>query len=258
MSYTLKTTGPAASAFFCNAVDEDGTIREFVSADVQAFRTLDSGVAASVTTGAWKGPARKYWSSTDNAGVPYGVKFAAGHRPSLPLTNADGVAYFCAFHSSGGKTGSGGYISHSTASDAGQAGVTTGNAVIACLLYSAGLKGAGGNTTIPTGGDTKFSIGVSYKDSGSPSDRYFYGLESGSLAADGTSDTHGGALGSITDVYGLGGFDGFGAIACSRYIDIGFNRELTTVEMQSLHDDWFNTMFDVSGASDSACMVALI
>lgn len=258
MAYTLKTSGIATNLVMCNGVDEDGTITEFVSSDVQANRTLDTGVAASVATGSWKGTARKYWVSVDNSGVPAGVLFAAGHRPTLALTNANGVTYFCAFHGSSARTGDGGYISHSTAGDGQQAGLTLNSAANTCLMYGAGLKGGGSTTAVPTNGTTKFSIAVSYKDSGTPSDRYHYGLESGSLAADGTSDTHGGASSSAADVYGIGGLSGFGAIGASRYLDCIFNIELSLAERQSLHDDWFGTLFNAPAGGTAGIRRSLL
>jgi hypothetical protein len=99
-----------------------------------------------------------------------------------------------------------------------------------------------GTTTVAT--TTKLSGGFSFDDEVGVGTVFYYGLESGSLAADGTSTSGVGFSGSSGEVYGIGGWPGQGSHPASRYCSVLFNRVLTLAEMQSLHDDWFGTLFD--------------
>lgn len=247
MAYTLKTSGLALNAVMCTAVGEDGTIKEFVSSDVDTNKTLGTGVAASVTNGSWKGANRNYWSSTGNGSSDYhGVRFTDTHRPAVSMTNANGWSLFEAYHAHD-NTGGGtvvGLLTFSSTADSGTAGLVKFTSGKLALYYSSGYRGAG-TTTLPTDSTTKFSVAASYKEGASPSTRFHYGLESGSLETDGTEAISGWASG-VGYVMGIGGI-GIGRQPASRYVSLLFNKELSLAELQSLHDDWFGVMFDVTG-----------
>jgi hypothetical protein len=245
MAYTLKASGIATNLVMCVAVDEDGTIKEFVSPTVNSNKTLGTGVAASVTAGAWKGTTRNYWSSTDNGGFDYhGVKFTASNRPTHFTNHTNGFTVWEAYHSIAATMNNmGGLVSYSNDAEAGQAGMRRHSNTNGKLQWFMSSTDRGQGTT-DIASTTKLSAGVTYdNDDATTSSRLYYGLEAGSLAADGTGD-HDGFGSAQGQVYGIGGFAGQGSHPASRYCSAVFNRVLTLAEMQSLHDDWFGTLFD--------------
>jgi hypothetical protein len=248
MAYTLKASGIATALVMCVAVDEDGTIKEFVSPTVDSNKTLGTGVAASVTAGSWKGSTRNYWSSTANGSFDYhGVKFTVGNRPTHVTNHTNGFTLWEAYHSISAGSDARGLLSYSVDADAGQGGMRRNGSLKMELFLSTTVCGT---STTDVALATKLSAGVSYdNDDAATSSRMYYGLESGSLAADGTSDSDGLGGGS-GQVYGIGGFAGAGNSPASRYCSCLFNRVLTLAEMQSLHDDWFGTLFDADPPPD--------
>jgi hypothetical protein len=246
MAYTLKATGLATNLVMCLAVDQDGAIREFVSSTANSNKTLGTGVAASVTDGSWKGTTRKYWVASSNGSFDFhGVRFASGFRPSLATNNANGFTYWEAFHGAGGVSGSGHYAHYGSSS--GNEGPIRSSTKL--TLYLASNNRGSGTTALPSDSTTKFSAGIAFRDAAGVGAEFFYGLESGSLATDGTSTAGVGFGSSPGSMFSVGGCAGQGLVAASRYCSCLFNKKLTEAEAQSLHDDWFGTLFD-AGSSD--------
>jgi hypothetical protein len=77
--------------------------------------------------------------------------------------------------------------------------------------------------------------------------RFFYGLESGSLATDGTgTDSGNGSNGRFVGTVGV--IAAQGSQPAKYHIVCLFQAELSTTELQSLHDDWFGTLFESGSA----------
>jgi hypothetical protein len=235
MAYTLKTSGLATALSFCVAVDEDGTtVREFVSSTVNGTMTLTNVAVGSAT---WKGVSRGHFSSAANGSFNYfGPKFVT-NKPSIP----DAFGLFLAFNSRSAPSGTRTLIEGVEGSNTGA--LAEINA--AGRLFATRGGGAIGNTALPTGA-TKFSCG--HNHAYNVANDFFYGLESGSGAADGTGADAGWGAGT-TVVSGIGGCAGQGNSPGQYFIVAGFNRRLTTAEYQSLHDDWFGVLFESAVAN---------
>ena len=91
---------------------------------------------------------------------------------------------------------------------------------------------------------TKFSMAGNAKVSATWA--IYYGAESGSLALAG-SGVEVGFVGNASINY-LGGYAGDSYVAGKYHLVAVFSRELTLAEYQSLHDDWFGTLFDAGAA----------
>ncbi len=227
MAYSLKTTGIATNLLMCVAVDEDGTtVKEFVSADVNTNKTT-TGVTTSSAT--WKGTSRGYFVVSGTSGSPNCVQFPATHRPAWAVSDTDGGAIFMAL--SGSTNASGTFVI-----DDNGAGML-GRAAGTVLTMNGG--GRSGTTTPPSDGTTKWSGGGNYH--AFTDWQIYYGLESGSLAQDATGSDAGTA--ATLNITGVGGWAGFSVAPANYHIAAIFNRTLTLVEMQSLHNDWFGTLF---------------
>ncbi len=240
MAYTLLSSGIATNLVMCVALDSDGTtIKEFVSSDVNSNKTT-TGVTTSSAT--WKGTSRGYFAVTGSAASPNSVQFPSGHRPVWNVVGVggggDGAAVFVALNGFSG-TGSGTYpwiIDDNAFNIFGADGPS--NKIV--------LNGtARSSSTVPTNwtnGSTKFSVGANYSSFDSPGWWIYYGLESGSLSQD-ASGNDAGSL-STANITGVGGWSGFYTGPGNYHIAALFNRTLTLTEMQSLHNDWFGTLFD--------------
>lgn len=243
MAYTLKASGIATNAVMVVAVDQDGTIKEFVSSDVNSNKTLGTGVAASVASATWKSVSQQYFAVTDASFDYNGVRFASGHRPSYTSAGS-AISVFMAFNSlAGGGGGAPGYFIERNASGTHLA---ARNGATGQLRNS--LIPVNGTTNLPSDSSTKVSAGFSYDDVSAGS-KFYYGLESGSLAADGTDASVGFGPGA-QNIFGIGGATGQGSQPGNYHFVAVFNRALTLAEFQSLHNDWFGTMFD-AGSTDT-------
>jgi hypothetical protein len=236
MALSLKGSGLATDLIVCVAVQSDNTITEFKGNSI----SLDTGVAASVDTDTWKSASRKYFRTTEGATSTtyYGVRFNTT-RPQYPTDTGGSV--FAAFRA---------IDTDANAAWLAEIGLTAGDNVRGLWLtasprktrfdFNSNAACTTGNTTIPTA--TKLSIGAKYTYNVNA--EMFYGAESGSLASDSTAANPGG-FGSIPfDIFGLGGSTGNDVVPADWFIFAMFDRELTTGEMQSLHDDWANVLFD--------------
>lgn len=251
MAYTLKTSGIATNLVACVGVDDDNTIKDFKGNAI----SLDTGVAASVATGSWKGTARKYFVTTANGSFNFnGVRWNAT-QPTVAGDDSDGQSVFVALHANNASNDDASMVLIGTGIG-NRTGLFVNSSTKASYNPGGGTQ-AVSTTTIPTDNSTKFSIGSNYKGGGgSGGSEIFYGLESGSLASDGTAAYDGG-FGGSRSIYAIGGTDGWGKNPCSPYIVCVFDKQLSLAEMQSLHDDWFGTLFDAAGTtqnlSGSAC-----
>jgi hypothetical protein len=244
MAYTLKTSGIATNLLMCLAVDSDGTtIKEWVSSDVNTNKTTTGVTTGSAT---WKGTSRGYFVVSGSGASPNSVQFPSGHRPVWNVTGAggagDGGAVFVAMNSFTGA-GAGTYpflIDDSANNTFGADGPS--NKIV--------VNGTGrSSSTVPTNwtnGSTKFSAGANYITFDNPGWYIYHGLESGSLSLDVTGGSDAGTATNIS-ITGVGGWTGFYTGPGNYHLVALFDRTLTTVEMQSLHDDWFSTLFDAGG-----------
>jgi hypothetical protein len=244
MALSLKASGLATDLIVCVAVQDDDTITEFKGNSI----SLDTNVAGSIDTDTWKGTSRRLFSTTEGATSTsyYGVRFNTT-RPQFPT--GTGGSVFAAFRTIG---------TESVAAWLAEIGLTAGDNVRGLWLsaaprkirfdFNSGAACTTGGTTVPAG--SKLSIGANYTYNVNA--EMFYGAESGSLASDSTA-ANPGAFGSIPfDIFGLGGANGIDVVPADWFIFCMFDRELTLVEMQSLHDDWANVLFDgASPASDT-------
>lgn len=234
MAYTLKASGIATNLVMCVAVDSDGTtVKEFVSSDVNSNKTM-----TGVTTGAalWKGTSRGYFVVSGTTGAPNCVEFPSGHRPTWDISGSNTGSVFVAL--SGSTNLSGAFVVDTNG--AGMLGRASGT-----VLTMNGI-GRLGTTTPPSDGTTKWCGGGNYRNGGAYQIYYSPESNSSSLTPDnsGTDPTTGQAF-SIT---GVGGSTGLSVAPANYHIAALFNTALSDGQMQSLRDDWFGTLFNVSGA----------
>jgi hypothetical protein len=244
VAYALKSTGIAANLIACLLVDEDGsTIVDLCGNTISTHASLPA-----VGTATWKGTSRKHIvTSGDGSYTPYGVTWT-GTKPNVGATDADG---FCVFVAAAGASADTGGVTNPfvhidadphSSPDRGLYRNTADKAVMAFGGSSGGVS----TTSIPTDGTTKFSMAGNWKNDANV--QVFYGLESGSLAADSTA-VNPGVWGSTTFLLsGIGGMNGQGTQPFKPFVVAVFDRELTLTELQSLHgdgtNDWFSTLID--------------
>jgi hypothetical protein len=244
MAYTLKSTGIATSLVMCVAVDEDGTtVKEFVSSSVNTDMTVHADVVKS--TSSWKGVTRGYFETLANGSTNFrGITFGT-NKPAYDAGSGNPTSVF--FAVAGMQDGGSG-----TAAGDAMVARSTGSPIASrnsSDKLNEGMSTTAGSTSLPTDNSTKFSAGVVHNFGGT--NRFFYGLESGSLATDGTaSDPSSG--GNTRLVGGIGGIASFGNQPAKYHIVAMFQAELSTAEFQSLHDDWFGTLFDSGGTGTAA------
>jgi hypothetical protein len=241
MALSLKGSGLATNLVFCLAVDDDDTtIKEFVSADGDANKTVESGV--TVGTATWKGGTRGYIETTTNGSFDYkGVRFPVGHQTSVDWSSG-GHSFFMACAGASDLSGIGVILE----------GVSARASAGGPLQDPFGTHN--GSTNLPTNNSTKFSCGFSHNYGVAYA--MYYGLESGALAADGSGAEAG--FGSVQPIAGLGGSTSNGNQPGKYHIVAVFNRVITLSEFQSLHgdgiDDWRSTLFTSGGSSNGAAM----
>ncbi len=249
MAYTLKASGIATNLVACVAVDQDGTVKEFVAT---RSVTLDTGVAASVTASTWKGATRSYFETTANGTFNFnGVRWAAT-QPVVVEDDADGMAVWFACAGASANTTDVQFVSIGNGSGSIRGlGRQTGGTNKG-TYRSDGTPVAVTTTSLPTDGTTKFSFGASYRSASASS--VYYGLESGSLSQEATAGSDGG-FGGSRSAWNIGGVAGQGNQPFKPFVVAIFNKQLSTAEMQSLHgngtNDWTTTLFDAPAAVTS-------
>jgi hypothetical protein len=244
MAMALKASGLATDLITCVAVDDDNTIKDFMGYTI----TLGSGVAASVSTATWKGTSRRYFVTTDNTTADfYGVEFTAT-RPPIDEDVGISVWFACAGASAPTDASVPGPFVAIGGGGTNQRGVLRGVSANP-VTYSTlgGSPYAVTSTSVPTDGSTKFSLGITYKNA--TSSTALYGLESGSLALEDTEGSDGGGWGGATTVWNIGGCNGNGNQPFKPFIVCVFDRLLSEAEYQSLHNDWYGTLFEAPAGS---------
>jgi len=243
VAYTLASNAITAKAISVVLVDDTGTIVDLCG---NTF-TLDTGVAASVATGAWKSiTSPQYFVTTANGSFNFnGVRFTAP-IPTVDQTDADGMYVWFACHGADNSQTDGTFVEISAGAGNQQGLRRVSSANAAGMFTAGGGTVATSATNLPTNGTTKFSFGAYYKSASAS--EVFYGLESGSLASDGTAGSDGGFGGSARLLNSIGGDAGNGNQAFKPYAVCLFDGDLTLVEKQALHDDWLLVLAGVGGA----------
>lgn len=240
MAYTLKTTGIATKLISCLGVDEDGaTVKDFVTG---ATGTYNASIATPRTgVGAWKGVVRS-WFKTDQ-GVdqfaPRGWVWGAP-IPSAPMGAAGNGIVSLVFADSMDAASTG--IFWLTAdNNQGMRRSVTGKLEVMC---GNNLRGSG-TTTLAAATKLAFGFRQKYNET-SP---FYFGLESGTLAEDGTYAE--GGFASTSNISEFGGHTGHGSAPGKYYLDLRFSAAIlpTTAELQALHLDPFGTLFDAPAAA---------
>lgn len=234
MAYTLKTTGLATKLKSCVGVDEDGvTVKDFVTGNVAVQH---ASVAVPKTGSAtWKGVARNWFKTDYGASVPetQGITWTT---PPPAFVGATGLSFWCAANTMSGLASQ----TIWACADGNNTGLrfsATGN----MEAYASGVFLATSTTAIPAA--TKVSFGLQMKLSASGL-QFFRGLESGTLSADGTYNDPGAVGNQVLNSFG--GRYGHGSVPGEYFIACWFEDAalITEAEMQSLHNDWFGTLFE--------------
>lgn len=251
MPLTLKTSGLATTASVIVVPNDNGVVTEWVSSSVNSTMTLQDNTGANIsgntvsTTSTWKGVSRHYFETFNNGTFNfYGLRFGT-NKPTFATNGSNGLSIFIAFAGSGaGNSGSNG--AGAIIADSGDAQILNRNASNKLNWFVASGDRGQGTTTIPTDGTTKFSLGTSYLGTGNPLvQAFYYGLESGSLAADGTAGGLG-PIGSSSTLVGVGGWNGQGHWPAKIHAFCVWPTVLSLSDFQSLHTDFIGTLFDVA------------
>jgi hypothetical protein len=206
---------------------------------VDSNKTVDAAVTVGSST--WKGTSRGYFYTQANGTFDFaGIRFASGHRPPMVLNSQVGFFFACA----GADVGSGTKLIWDDSAVSSLDIKRDGSNKLALSVGGSAYGSA--TTSMPSDGTTKFSAAVNFDNS--TGSAFFYGLESGSLATDGTSATGAGFGGAGGTLVSVGGAASLGNQPAKYHIAATFSRSLTTVEMQSLHNDWFGTLFNAPAA----------
>jgi hypothetical protein len=232
MAYTLKTTGLATKLIACVAVDEDGTtVKDFVNGNTI---THNADIANPKTgTATWKGTSRG-WFKTDQGAEYYNPRGVTWQ--TTEVIPAAGFAFWCAVNS---------LTDTASAILWGQSGGNDNNYRTNASGQPLMRVGATDQTasTQALAAGTKLSIGMNFKNNAS-GQAHFHGLESGDLSQINTF-----AVDDWMTNFNLGEFGGISGQASMRgqyFIACWFSDTdgLTESEFDSLHDDWFNTLFE--------------
>jgi hypothetical protein len=246
MAYTLKASGISTNAKSVVAVNQDGTtITEFVTGRTIA---LGTGVAASVSTATWKSVSRGFWETTANGSFDFfGVTWTgSSNQPAMTEDDADGVSVWFACNGASSNSNDGPFVCIGAGNGALRGLSRALGGTNKGIYKSAGTPVAATTTSLPTDGTTKFSFGASYRSNNSSA--AYYGLESGSLTQEATAAGDGG-FGGSNFAWNIGGAVGQGNQPFRPFCVALFDKILTTGEFQSLHDDWFGTLFDAPAAA---------
>lgn len=240
MAYQLKTTGIAANCTMCIAVDPDtNTVKDFASSAVTADMTVGANV--TISSQSWDGNTRYYWRPGSGTADADFVKFGTT-KPQFAYTSgvsrtivfigevADGSARVFGASSSdyfaARDTGVGGSTHPAFVS----IGIITGS--LAGL--SAGNKRIFGFSLVQGTGATAYSAADT-----DASMTVVTGLGSGNAAT--------WNLGYVNRRN-----DSTTHFRDKTHAILIFNTALTEAQWDSLRDDWFGTLLEVSGGGGSA------
>lgn len=224
MGYALKTSGLATALTMCVAVDSDGTIKEFVSSDVNANMSV-TGVSPGLY--GWNGVARGLFNHANP------VSFASGHRPAF--TNVGGMGFYVAIHSLLGIASAPSAILGTDAFGSAGPLIRIDNSFIAQM------SGADSAPTVPTPDPINTGVGSlsgNYTKNGTVNIGFALDGDEFAIQATGTDTNNVLIAGNVVQIP-LNLYEYLFAVCL-------FNRPLTLTEQQSLHTDWFDTLFDVS------------
>jgi hypothetical protein len=261
--YTLLSTGQAADLVALWMVDEDGlTLREWVTGysstwngsndwtDNDAEMTVEDAVV--VGSGTWKGETLNYFETLADGSFDFhGILLNAtgDGRPTIDIGSGDpgvGVWFASAGHAASSGTAWGYMLQLGAATQGLKRGTSTSGGLLWEIAAADITADAG--TDLPTNGTTKFSAAANYEYNTSQglAPDYGYGLESGSLAADGTytPQTRGA---SDTTISAIGGAAGLGHFAGKYFALAIFNSPRSLAQMQALHDDFMGELFEPTG-----------
>jgi hypothetical protein len=244
MALTLKTDGLASTLALCLAVDDDGTVKEFVSGDVDANMVVDPLV--TIDSQSWKGTSRRYFQTAGSGFSPKMISFPSGHRPGV---NDNDSGFFMAFAGAPAGNGTASQLVYMPGS-----GVSIGrDNVSGCWGVFAGTQWRMVSTTQePTDNATPFSIAVNWAYvTGNPNSNgcaLYYGAESGSLALEKISGASGFGNGNNL-LQSIGGWAGIATVAAKCHIICAFNTQPSLTDYQALHADWYGTLFDTVATS---------
>lgn len=242
MAYTLKTTGVAAKLIAAIGVDDDGTtVKDFVTGNTGTYHA--SIAAPRIGTATWKGVTRSHFKTDIGADqfAPRGWLWS-GTPPTPPLGNLGNGVSFLALVNAFADVGVGNVF---WTVDANNNGVRIGAGAKIEAWLGAGSRGLS-TTTLATATKLSFGFKQIYNGTALP---FYYGLESGALAEDGTYNE--GGFSSQGPFQEFGGKAGFESAPGQYFLALWFSAAAlpTTAELQALHLDPWGTLFDVPGAA---------
>ncbi len=237
-SMALKTSGQALDLLWVLAphpvaLGGDGAVREWVNSTIDANMTVNANVTYGSAT--WKGTSRAYFETYANGPFDfYGVTFPSGNRPPFPRGNTQaGLGGMCVGFMMAGS-GAGGSNRAFLATDAS-------SLVSRASDKASWTNGNPGTTSLPSDGTTKYHFASNYVYNANAD--WYYGLESGSLAADGTNNP--GGFGSDSElVQSIGGWAGQGYHDGKYIMVYCFETARTLTQIQAIHDNGLAELFD--------------
>ena len=243
MALTLKSSGLATKLIACVTVDDDGTtVKDFVTGNTAA----QNASVASPKTGSdtWKSVTRNYFRTDYGADQfsPQAILWS-GTQPSLPIGNGGvGMSFYCAIRALVDISITQ-YLWQTSTNINEVLKISSANKLVA-------RTGATDHTASTTSlaASTKTSVGAAWVYGGTGT--YYYGLESGSLAADGTFAE--GSDGTTSPLNMFAGAASNGACRGTYFLAAWFSGSgglLTLSDFQSLHADPIGTLFNTPAAA---------
>jgi hypothetical protein len=244
MAYTLKTTGIATKLIAAIGVDEDGTtVKDFVTGNTGTYNA--SIGSPRIGTATWKGVTRSHFKTDIGADAysPRGWVWS-GTPPTVPMNGGNGVA-FLALVNAFDDVGVGNVF---WTVDSNNSGVRIGTGAKIEAWMGSSSRGFS-TTTLTTATKCSFGLKQIYNTNSLP---FYYGLESGSLAEDGTYNE--GGYSGQGPLQEFGGNTGFESAPGQYFLALWFSHATlpTTAELQALHDDPWGTLFDLPITGDFA------
>lgn len=276
MAYTLKSTGIVTKAKAIVAVDEDGTLKEWKNGWTPGSGLTKHADVTTSGTASFRGAGTKrYFETFSSSGVPRGVAFNTNIDLTARTANRGlcVVAIMAGASFTASNAAAGSYIAHLHRSDSATTSIPeeslfslTGSYP---SVYMSSFSRVTGTAAMPTDGTTAFMVAGQYLDSGtdngiSAGGQTFFCLESnaGSTASFDPASPAGGGYqpGMALALTGVGGAfqpdnhattpnAALSNAAPGKYLLWAvFDNLLTLAELQSLHDDWFGTLFEAAAS----------
>ena len=239
MTVTLKTTGIAARCTMCIAVDPDtGLLRDFASAAVTADMTQ---TGLTISSQSYNGTTRGYWTNGASATLTFGT-----NKPVFAYVGATGFETFAAFTA----------LEYATTDNAGFIVGDSGEQSGFKFIAAKGMESwrLGNVTTVVAGvtNGTTYGGGVCItRDSAHAA---YHRPPGGSTVGPNAADSIGGAEVNFS-LSALGRSGTAGTIVDHKLFCVALFRAasaspvaMTQAEFESLADDWFGTLFDVTAS----------